>query len=104
MNFDYRNTAYKYKTGGIPWRGKIGIDISDCTTMSEAIQKAKLNYTVAKCPIAAQMEALPNGVNRDGSLIPNIVNGYEFVTIPTNSLLIVLTPIFLLERLKVDMK
>lgn len=83
MNFDYRNTAYKYKTGGIPWRGKIGIDISDCTTMSEAIQKAKLNYIVAKCPIAAQMEALPNGVNRDGSLIPNIVNGYEFVTIPT---------------------
>ena len=47
MNFDYRNTAYKYKTGGIPWRGKIGIDISDCTTMSEAIQKAKLNYIVA---------------------------------------------------------
>lgn len=84
MNFDYINSDYKakYKTVGIPWRGKIGINISDCKTTEEAIVKAKLDYTVAKCPLAAQMEVLPNGGNRDGSLIPNIVNGYEFVTVP----------------------
>lgn len=85
MNFDYKDAAYKnkYKTAGIPWRGKIGIDVSDCTTIADAIHKAKLDYTVAKCPIAAQMEVLPNGCNRDGSLIPNIVNGFEFVTLPS---------------------
>lgn len=85
MDFNYRDSAYKnkYKTKGIPFRGKIGIDVSDCTSIGEAIKKAKLDYTVAKCPIAAQMSALPNNYTSDGSIIPNIVNGYDFVTLPS---------------------
>ena len=84
MAFDLRDANYKskYKVKGIPFRGKIGIDVSDCKTSAEVIEKAKLNYTVAKCQLAAKMPAI-NG-SRDGSLFPNIVNGHEFVDVPNS--------------------
>lgn len=84
MDFGLNNAAYrsKYKAKGIPFRGKMGIDVSDCKTAQEAIEKSRLNYTVAKCPLAAKMEALRNGGTREGALMPNIVNGFEFVEVP----------------------
>ena len=84
MAFDLRDANYKskYKVKGIPFRGKMGIDVSDCKTSAEVIEKAKLDYTVAKCQLAAKMPAI-NG-SRDGSLFPNIVNGHEFVDVPNS--------------------
>ena len=45
MQFNFRDSDYriKYKARGIAWRGKIGVDVSDCKTTEEAIVKAKLN-------------------------------------------------------------
>ena len=44
MQFNFRDSDYriKYKARGIAWRGKIGVDVSDCKTTEEAIVKAKL--------------------------------------------------------------
>ena len=46
MQFNFRDSDYriKYKARGIAWRGKIGVDVSDCKTTEEAIVKAKLDY------------------------------------------------------------
>lgn len=82
-NFNF-STEYKskYKVRGVPFRGKIGVDVSDCKTAEEVITKAGLDYTVAKCQMAAKMTA---GIgSRDGSIFPNIVNGYEFVDVPNS--------------------
>lgn len=83
-NFYFKSSAYKnkYSIKGIPFRGEIGIDVSDCKSAEEAVVKAKLDYTVAKCPLAARMNALENGASREGALMPNIVNGFEFVELP----------------------
>lgn len=56
MQFNFRDSDYriKYKARGIAWRGKIGVDVSDCKTTEEAIVKAKLDYTVAKCQLSAK--------------------------------------------------
>ena len=34
MQFNFRDSDYriKYKARGIAWRGKIGVDVSDCKT------------------------------------------------------------------------
>lgn len=84
MEFNFRDSSYrsKFKAKGIAWRGKIGVDISDCKTTEEAIVKAKLDYTVAKCQLSAKMPAHDNGTSRDGSIFPNVVNGFEFVDVP----------------------
>lgn len=84
MEFNFRDSSYKskFKAKGIAWRGKIGIDVSDCKTTEEAIVKAKLDYTVAKCQLSAKMPAHDNGASRDGSIFPNVVNGFEFVDVP----------------------
>lgn len=84
MQFNFRDSDYriKYKARGIAWRGKIGVDVSDCKTTEEAIVKAKLNYTVAKCQLSAKMPAHDNGASRDDSTFPNVVNGFEFVDVP----------------------
>jgi hypothetical protein len=83
MQFNFRDSDYriKYKARGIAWRGKIGVDVSDCKTTEEAIVKAKLDYTVAKCQLSAKMPAHDNGASRDGSIFPNVVNGFEGYTI-----------------------
>lgn len=79
--FDLKDSNYRarYKARGIPFKGKIGKDVSDCVTSEEVITKAKLNYHVAKCQLAAAMPAVNS--SRDGKLIPNIVNGLEFVDV-----------------------
>lgn len=37
------------------FRSGLGTDVSDCKTYKEVIEKANLNYTVAKCPIVAKL-------------------------------------------------
>lgn len=37
------------------FRSGLGTDVSDCKTYKEVIEKAHLNYTVAKCPIMAKI-------------------------------------------------
>ncbi len=81
FNFNDAKTQAKYAARGIPWRGKIGIDISDCQSMEEAIVKAKLDYTVAKCQLTAKMDAKHLNSDVDN---PNIVNGYEYVDLEGN--------------------
>ena len=38
MTFDFKDSNYrsKFKARGVAWRGKIGIDVSDCKTTEEA--------------------------------------------------------------------
>lgn len=45
----------KYVAIGLPWTGSIGKDVSDCKTAQEVIEKAHLDFEVAKCRIAAEM-------------------------------------------------
>ena len=79
--FSLKDNSYvpRYKARGIPFRDKMGIDVSDCSTSEEVMIKAKLDYHVSKCQLAASMPASNCGGNREGKLLPNIVNGIEFV-------------------------
>lgn len=55
----------KYNVVGLPWRGKIGIDVKDCSTSEEVLEKAGLNFNVQKCELYAQM---PFSINGDNSI------------------------------------
>ena len=55
----------KYNVVGLPWRGKIGIDVKDCATSEEVLEKAGLNFNVQKCELYAQM---PFSINGDNSI------------------------------------
>jgi len=44
-----------YYSKGIPFKYKGTIDVSDCTTSKEVIEKAKLDWKVEKCPLMAKM-------------------------------------------------
>lgn len=54
---------YSFHKKGLPW--VIGKDVSDCVTSEEVMAKAKLNYTVDKCELYAQMPIL---FDRDNSV------------------------------------
>lgn len=45
----------KYNVNGLPWSSGIGVDVKDCTTSKEVMEKAGLNFTVEKCDLYAQM-------------------------------------------------
>lgn len=51
-----------YYAKGIPFAYKGTIDVSDCNTSREVIEKAKLDWEVAKCPLVAKM---PGGATLD---------------------------------------
>lgn len=76
FNFNDAKTQAKYKTRGIPWKGKMGIDISDCKTMEEAIVKAKLDYTVSKCQLVAKMKACDGSAQKEDA---KLIDGYEYI-------------------------
>lgn len=44
-----------YKVKGLPWSSGIGKDVQDCTTYQEVMEKAKLNFSVEKCALYAEM-------------------------------------------------
>lgn len=47
----------------IPWRHGIGIDVSDCKSFQEVLEKAGLNYQVDKCDLVAKMPIKLDGRN-----------------------------------------
>lgn len=57
-----------YRIKGLPFEYKGSIDVSDCSTSEEVLQKSKLNFTVEKCEVIANIKNNP---------LPIIVpNGY----------------------------
>jgi phage/plasmid-like protein (TIGR03299 family) len=54
-----------YKVNGLPWGGKLGIDVQDCNTSEEVIKKAGLDFFVEKCELVAKM---PFSINGDNSI------------------------------------
>lgn len=76
----------KYNAVGLPWGGKLGIDVSDCKTSKEVLEKAKLNWYVEKCELTAKMPFSVLGNNEinetmgdfayDGHIYRACPNGY----------------------------
>lgn len=81
---DFKDAKYKarYAAKGIPFAGKVGVKVNDCKTADEVIKKAGLDFTVAKCQLAAKMNMLTDDRQRDDNVFANIVNGLEFVDVP----------------------
>lgn len=55
----------KYATRGLAWGTNWTIDVSDCKTSEEVMEKANMNWSVDKCELVAEM---PFGLNRDNSI------------------------------------
>lgn len=45
----------KYNITGLPWSNRLGKDVSSCKTSGDVMDKANLNWNVAKCPLVASM-------------------------------------------------
>lgn len=45
----------KYNITGLPWSSGLGKDVRDCKTSSDVMNKADLDWSVAKCPLVASM-------------------------------------------------
>lgn len=54
----------KYSVNGLPWRSGIGIDVSDCHSSKEVMEKAKLDFFVDKCDLVAKMPFSIGGNNK----------------------------------------
>lgn len=73
-----------YITKGAPWA--IGINVSDCHTSREVMEKAKLNFTVDKCELVAKMSFgkdknnivndLAGDFAKDGYIYREVPNAY----------------------------
>jgi len=76
----------RYFANGLPWGGKLGHDVKDCTTSREVLEKANLDWSVEKCELVARMPFRINGVNdikegsgdfvHDGEIYRECPNGY----------------------------
>jgi len=76
----------KYSVNGLPWSSGIGVDVKDCTTSREVMEKAGLNFSVEKCDLYAQMPFSlygNNNINEEGGdfahnakIYRNCPNGY----------------------------
>lgn len=55
----------RYKVVGKPWEAKGAINVEDCTTSAEVMEKARLNFKVAKCELVAKMPFMKDGVTDD---------------------------------------
>lgn len=76
----------KYNVNGLPWSSGIGVDVKDCTTAQEVMEKAGLNFSVEKCELYARMPFNINGDNsisnpleefyHDASIYRTCPNGY----------------------------
>lgn len=56
-----------YAVKGVPWSNGIGINVEDCTTTSDVMIKARLDWRVAKCSLLAEMPIFGNtSVNNEG--------------------------------------
>ena len=54
-----------YATRGLAWGTNWTMDVSDCKTSAEVMEKANMNWDVDKCELVAEM---PFGLNRDNSI------------------------------------
>lgn len=45
----------KFNVKGLPWSSGIGLDVSDCHTSREVMEKARLSFHVEKCEVVAKM-------------------------------------------------
>lgn len=74
----------RYTRNGAPWA--IGIDVQDCTTATEVMQKADLDFIVDKCDLVAKMpfgfkrnnvvNDLAGEFSRDGYIYRELPNAY----------------------------
>lgn len=55
----------KYATRGLAWGTNWTMDVSDCKTSAEVMEKAEMDWDVDKCELVAEM---PFGLNRDNSI------------------------------------
>ena len=56
-----------YTVKGVPWSNDIGTNVEDCTTTSDVMQKAGLDWRVTKCSLFAEMPVFGNtSVNNEG--------------------------------------
>lgn len=55
----------KYATRGLAWGTNWTVDVSDCKTSAEVMEKADMNWNVDKCELVAEM---PFSLNRDNSV------------------------------------
>lgn len=53
----------KYNVNGLPWSSGLGVNVKDCTTAKEVMEKAGLNFTVDKCELVAKMPFSLHGDN-----------------------------------------
>lgn len=70
-----------YLVKGVPFRFKGAIDVEDCKSSAEVMQKAGLNWTVDKCEMYANMPYNTNFADgvEDGTFIENTVNGQRML-------------------------
>lgn len=66
-----------YVVKGVPWSNSLAINVEDCTTASEVMKKAGLDWNVAKCSLLAQMPIFGNTITNDEGFIHNGVNYAE---------------------------
>lgn len=85
----------KYAVNGLPWRSGIGIDVSDCKSSKEVMEKAHLDFYVDKCDLVAKMPFNINGNNeinkiagefsKDGYIYRDCPNAYSTYRTDTNT-------------------
>lgn len=77
----------KYSVTGLPWSNGLGKDVSDCKTSSDVMDKANLNWSVAKCALVAampfnsqqfltEMDELNGDFSRNGRIYRTQPNAY----------------------------
>ena len=70
-----------YLVKGVPFRFKGAIDVEDCKSSAEVMQKAGLNWTVDKCEMYANMPLTTDLATNveDGVFVENTVNGQRML-------------------------
>ena len=69
--------SISFKIKGIPFRYKGAINVEDCETAEDAIVKAGLDWTVAKCPLVAKMPLL-SGYDEEELLKDGFFRGVDY--------------------------
>ena len=66
-----------YNVKGVPWSNGIATNVEDCITASDVMQKAGLNWRVAKCSLLAQMPIFGNTITNDEGFVHGAANYVE---------------------------
>lgn len=71
-----------YNVKGVPWKAMPGsVDVSDCETSLEVMEKSRLDYKVEKCPLVAKMQINSNENDGDDldKLFDKVSNSGGFI-------------------------